>query len=67
MSAPGSVASQMMLDGHLATGVTQFVDLAVELCGVSAAFVPALVQGADVRIGDASPLGARGDDIVGSG
>lgn len=56
MSAPGSVAPQMTLDGQLATAVAQLLDLAVELGGVSDTFVPAPLQVTDVRIDDMRPL-----------
>ncbi|MDH2394067.1 hypothetical protein QCN29_36080, partial [Streptomyces sp. HNM0663] len=55
----------MTLDGELAAGIAEFLDLPVELCSVSDAFVPASVQVADVRVDDVRPLQILGDDIVG--
>ncbi|MGI5438081.1 hypothetical protein ACQEV4_11855 [Streptomyces shenzhenensis] len=60
----GAVAPQMTLDGQLASGIAEFLDLLVELCGISYAFVPAPVQVADVRVDDMRPLQALGDDII---
>ncbi|MEU9197857.1 hypothetical protein [Streptomyces hundungensis] len=64
MSAPGAVALQMTLDGQLAAGIALFLNLAVELGGVSDAIVPAPVQVADIRVDDVRPLLALGDDVV---
>lgn len=67
MSAPGAVLPQMTLDGQLASEVSLFLNLAVELGGVSDAFVPAPVQVADMRVDDVRPLQAFGDDVVSGG
>jgi hypothetical protein len=53
------------LDGQLPSGTAEFLDLPVELRSVSDAFVPSLVQVADVRVDDVSPLQALGDYILG--
>ncbi|MEV6029076.1 hypothetical protein [Streptomyces sp. NPDC052036] len=64
MSAPGAIAPQVTLDGQLSSWIAEFLDLPVELCGISYAFVPASVQVADVRVNDMRPLQALGDDII---
>jgi hypothetical protein len=57
----------MTLNGQLASGVALVLNLAVELGGVSDAFVPAPVQVADIRVDDVRPLQAFGDDDVRGG
>jgi hypothetical protein len=60
-----SGSAAVTLDGQLAAGKAEFLDLPVELCSVSDTFVPASVQVADVRVDDVRPLAALGHDIVG--
>ncbi|WYB34013.1 hypothetical protein WJ438_01135 [Streptomyces sp. GD-15H] len=55
----------MALNRQLTPWIAKLFDLAVKLGGVSDAFVPALVQVADVRVDDVRPLQALGHDVVG--
>ncbi|WP_331763635.1 hypothetical protein [Streptomyces anthocyanicus] len=56
MSAPDVVLPQMTLDGQLACRITLFLNLAVELGGVSDAVVPAPVYTGATEAFDVSPL-----------